>query len=113
MGHGRAGSTWADGLRYRPVSRWEELYSINHSFSVHVIQASSMRAVEVVIGGLASWEKPHYGALAADGSLLLPFQGRTLARLDPVAGTTRLEPRTAIHTSTVPPAPKGAPVCSW
>ncbi|MHA7179329.1 YncE family protein [Arthrobacter sp. MDB2-24] len=79
-----------------------ELYSINHdSFSVHIIQTSSMGAVEVAIapfgteGGLASWEKPHYGALAADGSLLLPFQGRTLAILDPATASTRLELMTA------------------
>ncbi|MDQ0736528.1 YncE family protein [Arthrobacter agilis] len=79
-----------------------ELYSINHDgFSVHVIDASAMSAVEVPIapfgtdGGLASWEKPHYGALTADGSLLLPFQGRTLAILDPVTRATRFEPMTA------------------
>jgi hypothetical protein len=45
--------------------------------------------------GLAGFEKPHYAALTADGTLLLPFQGQVLLRLDPRTGDSSTIPLTA------------------
>jgi YVTN family beta-propeller protein len=69
-----------------------EVYTIDHdTFTVIVVDtttyAARTRAVEPFgNGGWASWDKPHYAALRADGHLLLPFQGRTLLDLDPASG---------------------------
>lgn len=69
--------------------------SVDHdTFSVTVVDARTLEAREHRIapfgseGGLASWEKPHYGAVDADGTILLPVQGKTVVRLDPATGRT-------------------------
>ncbi|WP_043656805.1 YncE family protein, partial [Cellulosimicrobium cellulans] len=72
-----------------------EVYTVDHdAFSVHVVDATTFEARRIEVapfgtdGGLASFEKPHYAVLDDDGSLLLPYQGRVLVRLDPATGTT-------------------------
>ncbi|MFI2101909.1 hypothetical protein ACH436_01330 [Isoptericola sp. NPDC019693] len=71
----------------------EEVYTVDHDgFTVTVVdpQRERARAIEVAPfgreGGLASFEKPHYAVLDDDGDLLLPYQGRALARVDPATG---------------------------
>lgn len=75
-----------------------ELYTIDHdSFSVHVVDTDSLAARRIQVapfgvqGGLASWEKPHYGALDDAGNLLLPYQGLALAVVDPESGAVTVE----------------------
>ena len=70
-----------------------EVYTIDHDgFTVTVVDTTTFdaRAIEVAPfgteGGLASFEKPHYAVLDPGGDLLLPYQGRALARVDPVSG---------------------------
>lgn len=70
-----------------------EIYTIDHdSFSVHVVDTAAMSARRIEVapfgteGGLGSWEKPHYGVLAEDGNLLLPYQGLALAVVNPDSG---------------------------
>ncbi|MET3975476.1 hypothetical protein [Cellulosimicrobium sp. 4261] len=72
-----------------------EVYTVDHdAFSVHVVDTTTFGARRIEVapfgtdGGLASFEKPHYAVLDDDGSLLLPYQGRVLVRLDPATGTT-------------------------
>ncbi|MFE9233469.1 YncE family protein [Cellulosimicrobium funkei] len=72
-----------------------EVYTVDHdAFSVHVVDTTTFEARRIEVapfgtdGGLASFEKPHYAVLDDDGSLLLPYQGRVLVRLDPATGTT-------------------------
>lgn len=67
--------------------------TVDHDgFTVTVVDAQSLEATTHTVapfgteGGLASWEKPHYGAVAADGSVLLPYQGKVVVRLDPRTG---------------------------
>jgi hypothetical protein len=84
-----------------------EVYTIDHDgFTVTVVDASSFdaHAIEVAPfgteGGLASFEKPHYAVLDPDGDLLLPYQGRALARVHPATGevtTTGLDADTHQH----------------
>ncbi|WP_423461997.1 YncE family protein [Promicromonospora sp. MS192] len=84
-----------------------EIYTIDHDgFTVTVVDTatSATRSVEVAPfgteGGLASFEKPHYAVLTPDGDLLLPYQGRALARVDPASGrvtTTALQADTHQH----------------
>lgn len=74
--------------------------TIDHdSFTVSVVDADTLAVTQHEIapfgteGGLASWEKPHYGAVdtavgANYGSILLPYQGEVVVRLDPVKGAT-------------------------
>ncbi|KKI18453.1 MULTISPECIES: hypothetical protein [unclassified Leucobacter] len=69
--------------------------TVDHdTFSVTVVDVRTLAAQEHRIapfgteGGLASWEKPHYGAVDADGTILLPVQGKTVVRLDPRSGRT-------------------------
>ena len=69
--------------------------TVDHDgFSVTVVDAESLAATTHRVapfgteGGLASWEKPHYGAVAADGSIYLPYQGLVVVRLDPATGET-------------------------
>ncbi len=75
-----------------------EVYTIDHdSFSVHIVESETLAARRVEVapfgttGGLASWEKPHYAALDADGRILLPYQGLALAVLDPRSSTVTIE----------------------
>lgn len=79
-----------------------EVYTIDHdSFSVHVVDAGTFAARRIEVapfgttGGLASWEKPHYGAIDDDGNLLLPYQGLALAVVDPQTGAVNVEDMTA------------------
>ncbi|SDI52916.1 hypothetical protein SAMN04488693_11370 [Arthrobacter subterraneus] len=79
-----------------------EVYTIDHdSFSVHVVNPATLAARRIEVapfgtqGGLASWEKPHYGAVDDAGNLLLPYQGLALAVVDPVRGTVTVEEMTA------------------
>lgn len=69
--------------------------TIDHDgFTVTVVDAATLAPVSHVVapfgteGGLASWEKPHYGAVDAAGGILLPYQGRVVVRLDPLTGAT-------------------------
>lgn len=71
----------------------DEVYTVDHDgFTVTVVdpERGRSRAIEVAPfgreGGLASFEKPHYAVLDDDGDLLLPYQGRVLARVDPGTG---------------------------
>ncbi|MDF9278031.1 hypothetical protein P4U43_09545 [Arthrobacter sp. EH-1B-1] len=79
-----------------------EVYTIDHdSFSVHVVNTETLivRRIEVAPfgtqGGLASWEKPHYGAIDDAGNLLLPYQGLALAIVNPASGAVSVEEMTA------------------
>ena len=79
-----------------------EVYTIDHdSFSVHVVNTETLAARRIEVapfgtqGGLASWEKPHYGAIDDAGNLLLPYQGLALAVVDPVSGAVVVEEMTA------------------
>lgn len=84
-----------------------EVYTIDHDgFTVTVVDARSFEAHAIEVapfgteGGLASFEKPHYAVLDPDGDLLLPYQGRALARVDPATGdvtTTGLDADTHQH----------------
>lgn len=67
--------------------------TVDHdSFTVTVVDAATLASVTHTVapfgtvGGLASWEKPHYGAVDAAGRILLPYQGLVVARLDPRSG---------------------------
>lgn len=71
----------------------DEVYTVDHDgFTVTVVDTTTFdaHAVEVAPfgteGGLASFEKPHYAVLDPGGDLLLPYQGRVLARVDPDSG---------------------------
>ncbi|MFE5857472.1 YncE family protein [Streptomyces sp. NPDC056500] len=79
-----------------------EVYVTQHdSFDVTAVRADSLatRRFEVAPygteGGLGSWLKPHYAAVAADGRLLLPFEGERLAVLDPRTGRVTVARMTA------------------
>ncbi|MBI3964125.1 MAG: hypothetical protein HY329_00700 [Chloroflexi bacterium] len=75
-----------------------EAYSIDHdSYSVTVVDTKdrSARTLPVAPLGRAAFDKPHYGIVQPDGPILLPFQGRSLAKLDPRTGTIRSTPLTA------------------
>ena len=87
-----------------------EVYTVDHdAFTVTVVDVrpgggtGEARPIQVAPfgteGGLASFEKPHYAVLD-DGDLLLPYQGRALARVDPDSGevsTTELAADTHQH----------------
>ena len=74
-----------------PGGRW--VATVDHDgFTVTVIDAVSLVPAQYTVapfgtaGGLASWEKPHYGAIDANGTIHLPYQGLAVARLDPLTG---------------------------
>ena len=74
-----------------PDGEWAA--TVDHdSFTVTVLDASTLETRQHRVapfgseGGLASWEKAHYGAVDTDGTILLPYQGRLVARLDPGSG---------------------------
>lgn len=78
-----------------------EAYTVDHdSFSVHVVDTDTFEARRIDVapfgteGGLASFEKPHYAVLDPGGDLLLPYQGLTLARVDPATGEVTTSPLT-------------------
>ncbi|WP_416447150.1 hypothetical protein AB3K78_07625 [Leucobacter sp. HNU] len=92
VGSARVGGRPFDVL-VAPDGSWAA--TVDHdTFSVTVVDARTLEAQEHRIapfgteGGLASWEKPHYGAVDADGTILLPVQGKTVVRLDPRTGRT-------------------------
>ncbi|MFD9718028.1 YncE family protein [Streptomyces sp. NPDC059076] len=79
-----------------------EVYVTQHdSFDVTAVRADTLatRRFEVAPygteGGLGSWLKPHYAVVAADGRLLLPFEGERLAVLDPRTGRMTVARMTA------------------
>ncbi len=81
-----------------------EVYTVDHdAFSVHVVDATTFEARRIEVapfgteGGLASSEKLHYAVLDDDGSLLLPYQGRVLVRLDPATGEEHVAPLSRRH----------------
>lgn len=83
-----------------PDGSW--VASIDHdSFTVTVVDPASLRATTHKIapfgaeGGLASWEKIHYAAVDADGTILLPVQGKVVVRFDPVTGKSNTIPSAA------------------
>lgn len=69
--------------------------SVDHdSFTVTVLDADTLATTTHEVapfgteGGLASWEKTHYGAVEPAGTILLPVQGQVIVRLDPRSGAT-------------------------
>ncbi|MCM2391634.1 YncE family protein [Streptomyces albipurpureus] len=79
-----------------------EVYATNHdSFDVTAVRADTLDARRFEVapygteGGLGSWLKPHYAVVAADGRLLLPFEGEKLAVLDPRTGRVSVAKMTA------------------
>lgn len=83
-----------------PDGSW--VASIDHdAFTVTVIDTATLtaRTIEVApfgtTGGLASWEKPHYGSVTPEGRLLLPYQGSVVVSLDPKTGTMEHLPQHA------------------
>ncbi len=67
----------------------QEVYAIDHdSFSVTVVDPTTQtaRTLEAAPLGRGAFDKPHYAALAPDGRLWLPYQGRLLMRLEPASG---------------------------
>ncbi|ALO67930.1 hypothetical protein AS189_17375 [Arthrobacter alpinus] len=83
-----------------PDGAW--VATIDHdSFTVTVVDPASLHATTRKIapfgteGGLASWEKIHYAAVDADGTILLPVQGKVVVRLDPVTGKSSTIPSAA------------------
>ena len=74
------------------------VYSIDHdSYTVTVVDldASTARPLPAMPIGRGAFDKPHYAALRSDGALLLPYQGRALQILDPVAGAETTMPLSA------------------
>ncbi|WP_083537391.1 MULTISPECIES: YncE family protein [unclassified Paenibacillus] len=74
-----------------------EVYSIDHdSYSVTIVDPlqGSAKRIKVAPFGAGGFEKPHYAVVRDDGKLLLPYQGRGLAVLDPVRGTYETKPLT-------------------
>jgi YVTN family beta-propeller protein len=75
-----------------------EIYSIDHdSYSVTVVQSDTLksRTIELTPLGRGGFDKPHYAALGADGTLYLPYQGKVLAAFDPKSGRSRSIPLSA------------------
>ncbi|MDF2442456.1 MAG: hypothetical protein JWR01_659 [Subtercola sp.] len=66
------------------------VYSIDHdSFTVHTIDTGTAEVRRTLVapfgteGGHQSHQKLHYAAVADDGTLYMPFQGRGLVTFDP------------------------------
>jgi hypothetical protein len=75
-----------------------EVYSIDHdSYTVTVVDTSdfSTRTIDVAPLGYGGFDKPHYGKVLEDGTLLLPFQGKVMLALDPETGETTSIPLTS------------------
>ncbi|MEO7348919.1 MAG: hypothetical protein ABIW32_03520 [Terrimesophilobacter sp.] len=76
-----------------------EIYTIDHdSFTLHTISLPEHVVTKVEIapfgteGGLMSHYKPHYAAVAEDGTLFLPYQGKALVVYSPATRQFRTEP---------------------
>ena len=108
-GSGRFTGSAEVGLRpfdvlVAPDGTWAA--TVDHDgFTISVVDAHTLEATAHTVapfgteGGLASWEKPHYGAVADDGTILLPYQGLVVARLDPASGAvTTIESRADSHS---------------
>ncbi|MFC9560510.1 YncE family protein [Agromyces sp. NPDC056965] len=81
--------------------RGDEIYTIDHdSFTVHTIRLDGHEVLRAEVapfgtdGGLMSHQKPHYAAVAADGRLFMPYQGRGLVIFDPSTQAYETEPMT-------------------
>jgi DNA-binding beta-propeller fold protein YncE len=76
----------------------QQLYSIDHdSYSVTVVDLATLKSRTLALAplGYAAFDKPHYAATGADGSLILPLQGKVLALLDPASGKLQTMPLSA------------------
>ncbi|CAN5896653.1 hypothetical protein BH24CHL4_BH24CHL4_06880 [soil metagenome] len=63
-----------------------EVYSIDHdSYTVTVVDTFEMttHTIDVAPLGYGGFDKPHYGKVLLDGTLLLPYQGKVMLELDP------------------------------
>jgi DNA-binding beta-propeller fold protein YncE len=75
-----------------------QAYSIDHdSYSVTVVDLDrgTARALPAMPLGRGAFDKPHYAVQRADGTLLLPYQGRALQMLDPATGAETTMPLSA------------------
>ncbi|QPZ38086.1 hypothetical protein [Paramicrobacterium chengjingii] len=79
-----------------------EVYTIDHdSFTLHTISIPEHQVTRTEIapfgteGGLMSHFKPHYAAVADDGTLYFPYQGKGLAVYSPNTRQYRTEPMEA------------------
>jgi len=92
------------------------VFTIDHdSYSVTVLDTDTKKTVTRKVAplgdvnGLSGFGKPHYAALAENGDLLLPFQGQTLLRVDPLTGESSLQPLTAnTHQHGIALSPDGS-----
>ncbi|MCS3427636.1 YncE family protein [Leucobacter aridicollis] len=78
-----------------------EVYTIDHdSFTLHTIDVATHEVTRTLVapfgteGGLMSHYKPHYAAVAADGTLYLPYQGKGLVTYSPATKTYETTPMT-------------------
>jgi DNA-binding beta-propeller fold protein YncE len=81
-----------------PAPDSRHVFSIDHdSYSVTVVEldTAQTRVLPAMPLGRGVYDKPHYAAQRADGTLLLPYQGRALQILEPVGGTETLLPLSA------------------
>lgn len=88
--------------------------TVDHdSYSVSVVGRATLAVERHEIApfgdlGFAGWEKPHYGAVTADGRIALPFQGLVTVLLDPATGATdRVDMTANSHSHGVAAAPGG------
>lgn len=72
----------------------DEVYTIDHdSFTLHTISVPEHTVTRTEVapfgteGGLMSHYKPHYAAVAEDGTLYLPYQGKALVTYSPRSRT--------------------------
>lgn len=92
------------------------VYAINHdSFDVTVIDAATFETRALAAaplgneGGFASWNKPHYAALTAAGTLLMAYKGVILFELDPRSGAASQTPLgSGTHSQGVELTPDGS-----
>jgi DNA-binding beta-propeller fold protein YncE len=76
----------------------KHVISIDHdSYSVTLIDTASLEAQRVPLAPLGggAFDKPHYAAVASNGKLWLPYQGRMLVQFDPDTLTFETTPLTA------------------
>lgn len=78
-----------------------EIYTIDHdSFTLHTITVPGHEVIRTEVapfgteGGLMSHYKPHYAAVAEDGTLFLPYQGKGLVTYSPETRSYTTAPMT-------------------